>query len=311
MWSKSGSVEKVVQSIETMVSTTNEAVPSSDGTTFFSCTCTSGTCTAARSSVTLPWNFGFAGEPFNVHESIGRDPVLTEQAIIRRLNELVQARKDAMKAWSCKAQDVGARADAITTLKNCLMRGSQTTANDLGCNFEEGFCGWTTQSLAWTRNSGGTPSSGTGPARAHEGSWYVFTEVSSPNHPRKSFYLESPQFTRHSLPFPISFHYHMYGISINNLQLEALVADTWTKVWDKVGSQGNFWSSAAMQVPAGASQVRFVGVSGTSYEGDIAIDDIEVLLPVSESTPPTVEKCWEMNRVACPDSTCHQLLAEC
>ena len=61
------------------------------------------------------------------------------------------------------------------------------------CDFETDWCSWTTVSgsKAWARKSGSTSSSGTGPDSAHGGSYYVYMETSSPNHPNVEFAMES------------------------------------------------------------------------------------------------------------------------
>jgi len=47
----------------------------------------------------------------------------------------------------------------------------------------------------------------------------------------------------------------------------------WTK-----GNQGNSWNIASVNVPIGTSpyQIVFEGIRGTSYRGDIAIDDFSM-----------------------------------
>jgi hypothetical protein len=47
----------------------------------------------------------------------------------------------------------------------------------------------------------------------------------------------------------------------------------WTK-----GNQGNSWNIASVNVPIGTSpyQIVFEGIKGTSYRGDIAIDDFSM-----------------------------------
>jgi hypothetical protein len=47
----------------------------------------------------------------------------------------------------------------------------------------------------WNRNSGSTPSSATGPAGAQSGSFYLYTETSTPNFSNVNMWLFSPEIT--------------------------------------------------------------------------------------------------------------------
>jgi len=47
----------------------------------------------------------------------------------------------------------------------------------------------------WNRNSGSTPSGATGPAGAQSGSFYLYTETSTPNFPNVNMWLFSPEIT--------------------------------------------------------------------------------------------------------------------
>ncbi|XP_048791541.1 MAM domain-containing glycosylphosphatidylinositol anchor protein 1 isoform X4 [Lagopus muta] len=48
-----------------------------------------------------------------------------------------------------------------------------------------------------------------------------------------------------------------------------------TQVWSLSGNRGNMWQQAHVPInPPGPFQIIFEGVRGTSYEGDIAIDDV-------------------------------------
>ncbi len=69
----------------------------------------------------------------------------------------------------------------------------------------------------WARDSGGTPSSGTGPSVDHTlgtaAGYYLYTEASNPNNPNMTALLESSCITGFSgySDAEISFWYHMLG----------------------------------------------------------------------------------------------------
>ncbi len=153
-------------------------------------------------------------------------------------------------------------------------------------SFESGFGGWTQASgddFNWSRNSGGTPSNNTGPSAAAAGSFYVYTESSNPNYPTKVATLNGPCFdlSGETSAF-FNFQYHMFGASnMGNLVLEASDDNgtTWANVWSASGNQGNNWlnSSVDLSTYAGGSvQLRYVGTTGTTWQGDMAVDDISL-----------------------------------
>ncbi|MEL7064771.1 MAG: T9SS type A sorting domain-containing protein, partial [Bacteroidota bacterium] len=64
---------------------------------------------------------------------------------------------------------------------------------------------------------------------------------------------------------------------------------TWTSIWSESGNQGNSWLSANIDLAAyvgGSVQLRLNTVSGTTWQGDIAIDDVSLT-----TTPPSTDIC--------------------
>jgi hypothetical protein len=152
-------------------------------------------------------------------------------------------------------------------------------------SFESGTGAWTQASgdnFDWTRRSGGTPSSGTGPSSASAGSWYMYVESSSPNYSNKTTIFNGPCFDlsgESSATF--GFDYHMYGSSnMGDLSLQASTDGTsWSTLWTRSGNQGNSWQTASVSLASylGSSvQLRYVGVTGTTWQGDMAIDDLSL-----------------------------------
>ncbi|MCI4669414.1 MAG: T9SS type A sorting domain-containing protein [Bacteroidia bacterium] len=138
--------------------------------------------------------------------------------------------------------------------------------------------------LDWSRNSGGTPSNGTGPSTGADGSWYMYIETSGngTGYPNKTAGLESPCFDLTGLSNPeFSFQYHMLGSAVGNLQVQVSTDGTnYTTVRTISGDQGSAWGSETIDMSAYGSQsevrIRFFGTSGTSWQGDIAVDDISM-----------------------------------
>ncbi|MEO1450842.1 MAG: S8 family serine peptidase, partial [Bacteroidota bacterium] len=150
-------------------------------------------------------------------------------------------------------------------------------------SFESGIGAWTQSTgddLNWTRRSGGTPSSGTGPSGASDGSWYMYIEASSPNFPSKTAGFESPCFDLSGTSSPtLDFSYHMLGNAVGNISLDASTdGSSWTSVWSLSGTQGGSWNAASVDLSAYAGEselrLRFFGTTGSSWQGDICIDDL-------------------------------------
>ncbi|WP_204344411.1 immunoglobulin-like domain-containing protein [Psychroserpens algicola] len=135
----------------------------------------------------------------------------------------------------------------------------------------------------WTLRSGTTPSSNTGPSSASAGSYYVYMESSSPNYSTKRAILNSPCYDLSAeTQATFSFDYHMYGASsMGSLSLEASSdnGNNWTSVWSASGNQGNSWQKAIVDLSAytgGSVQLRFNGITGTTWQGDMAVDAVSL-----------------------------------
>ncbi len=176
----------------------------------------------------------------------------------------------------------------ITTLPSS--GGNSCTADVSSFPYTEGFentlGSWTQDTIEdfnWTVDANGTPSNNTGPASAVEGTYYVYMESSSPNFPTKRAILNSPCFDLSNLTAAnFTFQYHMYGAaSMGSLALEASTDNgaTWTSVWSKSGNQGNSWISEDIDLNAylGATvKLRFNGITGSTWQGDMAIDNVRL-----------------------------------
>jgi len=144
----------------------------------------------------------------------------------------------------------------------------------------------------WTRRSGPTPSTGTGPSGAKSGTSYLFIETSSPRSQGDTATLgTAPLFIPPRTT--LTFAYHMYGSSIGTLAVK-VGSDI---IWSKQGDQGNKWETATLDLSSKAGQtlsVEFVGTRGTSYTGDAAIDDITfVQVTMPPSSVPTAAPTQE------------------
>ncbi|MFD0863058.1 GEVED domain-containing protein [Sungkyunkwania multivorans] len=149
------------------------------------------------------------------------------------------------------------------------------------------FPGWSNASgndINWATDSGGTPSSGTGPSTGADGAVYVYVETSGngTGFPTKTAVLNAPCFDLSSASSAtFSFQYHMLGNAVGSLTVQASDDNgaTWTSIFSRSGSQGSSWRTANLNIASytgGSVQFRFNVVTGTSWQGDIAIDNVRV-----------------------------------
>ncbi|MCD4730271.1 MAG: choice-of-anchor J domain-containing protein, partial [Bacteroidales bacterium] len=158
-------------------------------------------------------------------------------------------------------------------------------------SFETGWGSWiqtTGDDFDWTRISGSTVSSGTGPSSAFDGSYYIYTESSDPNYPNKyAGFYNMFNFAAGGLTNPmIEFAYHMYGADMGTLTLQISTdyGISWTDEWSLSGNQGDSWYNYSVDLSDYGNTdnvlLRWWGYTGSSWTSDISLDNI----CVSENT---------------------------
>lgn len=127
------------------------------------------------------------------------------------------------------------------------------------------------------RNSGSTDSTGTGPSRAYDGSYYIYYEDSGNDEPAL---LMSPPFIAGG-DCTLSYAYHMNGDTIEELIVavgESLISrDPLTSKVYK-GHQGYSWilASQDFRAPSNPIQIGLMFKGSDSYRGDIALDALQL-----------------------------------
>ncbi|WP_081740459.1 S8 family serine peptidase [Aquimarina pacifica] len=198
--------------------------------------------------------------------------------------------------FSVKAKDAAGNesgfssAISVTTTGGGTGSGCTTGISSFPYNqgFENTLGNWTQSSsddIDWTVNSGTTPSSSTGPSSATEGTYYLYVEasVNGTGYPDAQAILTSPCFDLSNLSeATFSFGYHMYGdTDMGTFTVEASTDEgaNWSSVWSQSGNQGNSWLTADINLSAyagGSVQLRFNRITGSTWQADIAIDDISI-----------------------------------
>lgn len=153
-------------------------------------------------------------------------------------------------------------------------------------DLESDFGNWSNaggDDFDWTRKTGSTGSTNTGPTSAHAGSYYVYTEASSPNFPSKRAILESDDLSLFGIE-SISFWYHFYGSTMGTIDLEYYDGSSWTSVWSLTGDQGNSWQYQLIDLSSyNIDKLRFNAVTGSNYYSDFSLDNINLTLGASSS----------------------------
>ncbi|SHG78096.1 immunoglobulin-like domain-containing protein [Winogradskyella jejuensis] len=154
--------------------------------------------------------------------------------------------------------------------------------------FEGSIGDWSQSSaddLNWTVDANGTPSNGTGPSSAIQGSDYIFVEASGngTGYPNKRAIITSPCYDLSAQSgATFTFNYHMNGATdMGSIALEASNDNgaSWTTLWSETGDKTNAWLSQSVDLSAYAGnsvQLRFNRVTGSTWQADIAIDNINL-----------------------------------
>lgn len=145
--------------------------------------------------------------------------------------------------------------------------------------------------FAWRAFQGPTGSPSTGPSFDRSTGTalgtYLYTEASAPASAGDTAFLDLAQFDLTSLTNPeIAFSYHAYGANIETLALEVWnsTTSTWDTIFSVTGQQQtattNPWIDERVSLSnygtATALDMRFTTVRGSSFNGDLALDDIIV-----------------------------------
>ena len=163
--------------------------------------------------------------------------------------------------------------------------------------------------FSWRADQGTTGSTGTGPTGDHttglgtylyteatSGSFGAVAEITSP-----LIALDDP-----TVGYQLSFWYHMFGATMGSLEVLVDNGSGGTAIWTLSGQQqaatGDDWIEAQLDLSAFAGDtitVTWRGTRGSSFTGDMAIDDIGITaLPpldyvVSAFTSPANPVCYD------------------
>jgi PKD repeat protein len=163
------------------------------------------------------------------------------------------------------------------------------------CNLSNGWinaANGTEDDIDWRTHNGATASAGTGPTVDHTlgtvAGKYIYLEASNACD-NKVAILTSPCIDLTGAVNPqLTFWYHMWGTMMGSLSVDIMANGVWNNNVIPVisGNQGNQWHFGSVNLTPYIGQsivVRFRGITGTGFESDIALDDINI---IEASAPP-------------------------
>lgn len=174
------------------------------------------------------------------------------------------------------------------------------TNNDCGTTVCPLANGWTNAAngteddIDWRTDDGGTASQNTGPTIDHNPGTaagnYVYLEASGGCNGQEALMLSNCiDLTTASAP-TMDFWYHMFGGDMGELHVDIQDSSGWNLdvMTPITGNQGNNWQQASVSLGSYVGQtivIRFRGITGTGFESDIALDDINIynsiVLPIA------------------------------
>ncbi len=157
--------------------------------------------------------------------------------------------------------------------------------------------------------NGTTPSGDTGPNGA---SPFIFLEVTGSTTVGLSASCELPPISVSDSILKLTFDYFMYGMTMGNLYVECKNSSSgWIRI-DTISGQQQLspndpWATRVLEFqnpsPGGTTFIRFVGATGSSYAGDICIDNIKIeAVKLRVNLTFQVDMQWEVLNNAIADS---------
>lgn len=135
-------------------------------------------------------------------------------------------------------------------------------------------------SFVWQYDNDQTGSSDTGPDADVTGGYYIYTEASSGSAGSiASIYTNPIDFTSLTSP-KMNFWYHMYGSTIDTFAIQVATGGTWTLVDTLIGQQhtgvSDPWTMKSIDLSTYTTidSIRFMVQRGSSYYGDVSLDNI-------------------------------------
>lgn len=171
----------------------------------------------------------------------------------------------------CRSQFTGKNCEILKERRIILKCDFETVCGDLEYKYSK----FPAQSaFKWIRRNKPTTSGGTGPRKAAEGRYFIYTEASKPAQLGDTATMISGYMTSEEESC-VSLKYNMNGKDMGSLTafMEDKAGNRFSVI-NQVGHQSPLWRSLEINVSSGEYRLVLRGTRGSGYTGDIAVDDI-------------------------------------
>jgi hypothetical protein len=235
---------------------------------------------------------------------LGVEVVIDENPRFAADDPLSQGVEDKLREWlppSClkphRLRLTPALAELSVRMDQIHAGGATLFGFESGLAGAEGWASGASSTPAWSEHTGPTPSSGTGPAAAHGGTGYLYTETSDPRGPGDTFGLTYDGRACTGQASLVTFWYSMHGGAdpqspggMGTLRLRSTDANgVSVERWNKTGDQGAAWQQATVTLMTAAFAFEVSMPETPSYTSDAAVDDVSVTctIPCAFADEPT------------------------
>ncbi|MDX6745707.1 hypothetical protein SHK09_02785 [Polaribacter sp. PL03] len=150
-------------------------------------------------------------------------------------------------------------------------------------SFETNFDGWDNvigDQSNWSRGSGATPSTNTGPSSGSVGNSYLYYEATGGT-PGDRAWVQKEFTIPANVNAKLSFDFHMFGVTMGifNVFISTNNGATFSQIFTANGDKGDIWNVQSTVLSDFVNQtiiVRFESIRGTDFASDIAIDNISI-----------------------------------
>ena len=208
----------------------------------------------------------------------------------------VNAISGSYTSASCTVRNFTTLCASVNAPYTYDVEAAATTTNSTIGNCWSSNPSGTTSAFRWdVDGAGSTPSTGTGPSGAYSGAKYFYTEASSGALGSVAELL-SPMVNVSALTNPsIQFYYHMFGATMGSLHVDVYDGTAWNNDLVVISGQqqtaeADAWTQQIVSLGSltitGDIQVRFRGIRGSDFTGDMSLDDI-AFVEAPSCLPPT------------------------
>lgn len=126
---------------------------------------------------------------------------------------------------------------------------------------------------AWNIKSSSTPSSGTGPSGAQNGTYFIYAEQSSGANVY-TYKLRTSYFNKLTT---VSFYYNMTGSNIGTFKFNVYRQGNWENKYISSTDTGTGWVLVSLDLTGlNVEEIEFEYSGATGYQGDFCIDNVTI-----------------------------------